>query len=84
MCKFAPDKIKSIASEVVPVIYFGEHDTDKATAECWKQAWESLTSGKTEVSITIDDIESDSIYLCSYFVMDRHKKHGHFVFGRNH
>lgn len=46
MCKFAPDKMKSIASEIVPVIFFGEHDTDKATAECWKGAWESLTSGK--------------------------------------
>lgn len=45
MCKFAPDRMKSIASEVVPVIFFGEHDTDKATAECWKTAWESLTSG---------------------------------------
>ncbi|CAO3688639.1 unnamed protein product [Umbelopsis ramanniana] len=57
MCKFAPDRMKSIASEVVPVIFFGEHDTDKATAECWKTAWESLTSGtRSMVTLYMDEI----------------------------
>ncbi|KAG2172756.1 hypothetical protein INT43_000103 [Umbelopsis isabellina] len=57
MCKFAPDKMTSIAGEVVPVIFFGEHDTDSGTAECWKLAWESLTSGtRSMITLYLDEI----------------------------
>lgn len=47
----------SIAGEVVPVIFFGEHDTDSGTAECWKLAWESLTSGtRSMITLYLDEI----------------------------
>ena len=37
--------MNSIASEIVPLIYVGEHDPDKSLRKLWKDAWENLTSG---------------------------------------
>lgn len=43
--RFATDRMNAIASEIVPLIYVGEHDPDKNLQKLWKDAWENLTSG---------------------------------------
>jgi proteasome component ECM29 len=44
--RFATDRIKSLSSDIVPLIYFGEHDPDEQLKKLWQDAWENLTSGK--------------------------------------
>lgn len=45
MTRFATDRMNSIASAIVPLIYYGEHDPDDSISKLWKDAWENLTSG---------------------------------------
>ncbi|ORX62567.1 ARM repeat-containing protein [Hesseltinella vesiculosa] len=55
--RFATDRMKSIASEIVPLIYFGEHDPDKDLKKVWAAAWENLTSGtRSMVSLHVEEI----------------------------
>ncbi|CAO3648654.1 unnamed protein product [Cunninghamella echinulata] len=55
--RFATDRIKSVATEIVPLIYFGEHDPEDQMKKLWKDAWENLTSGtQSWVSLYIDEI----------------------------
>lgn len=50
--RFATDRMNSIASEIVPLIYVGEHDPDKDLQKLWKDAWENLTSGNVAIADT--------------------------------
>ncbi|KAI8639177.1 proteasome stabiliser-domain-containing protein [Parasitella parasitica] len=43
--RFATDRANSIATAIVPLIFFGEHDPEKGLSKLWKMAWENLTSG---------------------------------------
>ncbi|CAO3637178.1 unnamed protein product [Cunninghamella blakesleeana] len=55
--RFATDRIKSVATEIVPLIYFGEHDPEDQMKKLWKDAWENLTSGtQSWVSLYVDEI----------------------------
>ncbi|CAO3594598.1 unnamed protein product [Absidia cylindrospora] len=55
--RFAADRIKSLSSEIVPLIYFGEHDPDEQLKKLWQDAWENLTSGtRSMVTLYADEI----------------------------
>ncbi|RUP51830.1 hypothetical protein BC936DRAFT_145387 [Jimgerdemannia flammicorona] len=56
MCKHATDKLKSLSTEVVPLVYFGVHDPNESINAAWKEAWENLTGGSTS-SISLYLIE---------------------------
>ncbi|KAI9320591.1 proteasome stabiliser-domain-containing protein [Dichotomocladium elegans] len=55
--RFATDRMNAIATEIVPLIYVGEHDPEKSISNLWKDAWENLTSGtRSYVSLYADEI----------------------------
>ncbi|KAI9480308.1 MAG: proteasome stabiliser-domain-containing protein [Benjaminiella poitrasii] len=55
--RFATDRANSVASAIVPLIFFGEHDPEENLSKLWKAAWENLTSGtRSQVSIYGDEI----------------------------
>ncbi|KAI8330892.1 armadillo-type protein [Chlamydoabsidia padenii] len=55
--RFATDRIKSLSSDIVPLIYFGEHDPDEQLKKLWQDAWENLTSGtRSMVTLYTDEI----------------------------
>ncbi|KAI8088970.1 proteasome stabiliser-domain-containing protein [Halteromyces radiatus] len=55
--RFATDRMNSIASDIVPLIYFGEHDPDEQMKKLWQSAWENLTSGtRSFVTLYADEI----------------------------
>lgn len=55
--RFATDRANSIATAIVPLIFFGEHDPEKNLNKLWKQAWENLTSGtRSMVTLYADEI----------------------------
>ncbi|KAI8987056.1 proteasome stabiliser-domain-containing protein [Pilobolus umbonatus] len=57
MTRFATDRMKSIATAIVPLIFFGENDPDENLNKIWKAAWENLTSGtRSMVSLYADEI----------------------------
>ncbi|KAI9262116.1 armadillo-type protein [Phascolomyces articulosus] len=57
MTRFATDRMNAVASEIVPLIYFGEHDPDDDLKKVWAAAWENLTSGtRSLVTIHADEI----------------------------
>ena len=43
--RFATDRANSVATVIVPLIFFGEHDPEEDLNKLWKAAWENLTSG---------------------------------------
>lgn len=57
MARHATDKLKSIGTEVIPLVYFGIHDTEEAERNTWKDAWENLTtSSSSAVTIFMQEI----------------------------
>ncbi|KAI9491193.1 proteasome stabiliser-domain-containing protein [Zychaea mexicana] len=57
MTRFATDRMNAVASEIVPLIYLGEHDPDEGIKKIWAAAWENLTSGtRSLVTIHADEI----------------------------
>ncbi|CEP12173.1 hypothetical protein [Parasitella parasitica] len=55
--RFATDRANSIATAVVPLIFFGEHDPEQDLSKLWKTAWENLTSGtRSMVTMYADEI----------------------------
>ncbi|OBZ85602.1 Proteasome-associated protein ECM29 [Choanephora cucurbitarum] len=55
--RFATDRANSIATAIVPLIFFGEHDPDQDLNKLWKSAWENMTSGtRSLVTIHTDEI----------------------------
>ncbi|KAG2227610.1 hypothetical protein INT45_002295 [Circinella minor] len=57
MTRFATDRMNAVASEIVPLIYLGEHDPDDNLKKVWAAAWENLTSGtRSLVTIHADEI----------------------------
>ncbi|ORE02510.1 ARM repeat-containing protein [Rhizopus microsporus var. microsporus] len=57
MTRFATDRVNSIASNVVPLVFFGEHDPEEDFNKLWKAAWENLTSGtRSMVSLYANEI----------------------------
>ncbi|KAI9024387.1 proteasome stabiliser-domain-containing protein [Phycomyces nitens] len=57
MTRFATDRMNAVATEIVPLIYYGEHDPDKNLKALWKDAWENLTSGtRSMVTLYTDEI----------------------------
>lgn len=55
--RFATDRANSIATVLVPLIFFGEHDPEADLNKLWKQAWENLTSGtRSQVTLYADEI----------------------------
>lgn len=55
--RFATDRANSIATAIVPLIFFGEHDPEENLNKLWKQAWENLTSGtRSMVTLYADEI----------------------------
>ena len=57
MTRFATDRMNAVASEIVPLIYLGEHDPDDGLKKVWAAAWENLTSGtRSLVTIHADEI----------------------------
>ncbi|GAA5798664.1 hypothetical protein HPULCUR_004069 [Helicostylum pulchrum] len=55
--RFATDRANSIATVIVPLIFFGEHDPEENLNKLWKQAWENLTSGtRSMVTLYADEI----------------------------
>ncbi|KAI8147438.1 proteasome stabiliser-domain-containing protein [Fennellomyces sp. T-0311] len=57
MTRFATDRMNAVASEIVPLIYLGEHDPDEGIKKVWASAWENLTSGtRSLVTIHADEI----------------------------
>ncbi|KAI8073997.1 proteasome stabiliser-domain-containing protein [Gongronella butleri] len=57
MTRFATDRMKSVAPEIVPLIYFGEHDPEDALKKVWASAWENLTSGtRSMVTLHVEEI----------------------------
>lgn len=55
--RFATDRANSVATAIVPLIFFGEHDPEKDINKLWKAAWENLTSGtRSLVSLYADEI----------------------------
>ncbi|KAI8369986.1 proteasome stabiliser-domain-containing protein [Blakeslea trispora] len=53
--RFATDRANSIASAVVPLVFFGEHDPDQDLNKLWKSAWENMTSGTRSLVILHTD-----------------------------
>lgn len=49
MTRFATDRMKAVASELVPLLFLGEHDPEESISSLYKDAWENLTSGKPYV-----------------------------------
>ncbi|KAG0174143.1 hypothetical protein DFQ29_007586 [Apophysomyces sp. BC1021] len=57
--RFAADKMNAVASEIVPLIYLGEHDPEESLGALWKDAWENMTSGtRSMVTLYTDEIIS--------------------------
>ncbi|KAI7869867.1 proteasome stabiliser-domain-containing protein [Spinellus fusiger] len=57
MTRFATDRMNAVATDIVPLIYYGEHDPEKNLSDLWKEAWESLTSGtRSRVNLYMDEI----------------------------
>ncbi|GAN03092.1 proteasome-associated protein ECM29 homolog [Mucor ambiguus] len=55
--RFATDRANSIATVIVPLIFFGEHDPEEDMNKLWKAAWENLTSGtRSMVTMYADEI----------------------------
>ncbi|CAO3691804.1 unnamed protein product [Rhizopus stolonifer] len=55
--RFATDRANSIATAIVPLIFFGEHDPEEDFSKLWKAAWENLTSGtRSMVSLYANEI----------------------------
>jgi proteasome component ECM29 len=55
--RFATDRANSVATAIVPLIFFGEHDPEQDMNKLWKAAWENLTSGtRSLVSMYADEI----------------------------
>ncbi|KAI7902114.1 proteasome stabiliser-domain-containing protein [Cokeromyces recurvatus] len=55
--RFATDRANSIATSIVPLIFFGEHDPEENLNKLWKAAWENLTSGtRSQISLYGDEI----------------------------
>ncbi|KAF7732558.1 hypothetical protein EC973_003305 [Apophysomyces ossiformis] len=53
--RFAADAVKAVASDIVPLIYLGEHDPDESLNKLWKDAWENLTSGTRSMVLLYTD-----------------------------
>lgn len=55
--RFATDRANSVATAIVPLLFFGEHDPEENLNKLWKQAWENLTSGtRSLVTMYADEI----------------------------
>lgn len=55
--RFATDRANSVATVIVPLIFFGEHDPEENLNKLWKAAWENLTSGtRSMVTMYTDEI----------------------------
>jgi proteasome component ECM29 len=44
--KHASDELKRIYIEVLPLAYYGKHDSDLSIKNVWDEVWEDNTAGK--------------------------------------
>ncbi|KAI8374250.1 proteasome stabiliser-domain-containing protein [Radiomyces spectabilis] len=55
--RFATDRTKAVASEIVPLLFYGEHDPEENFNKLWKDAWENMTAGtRSMVTMYADEI----------------------------
>lgn len=47
LARYAPDKVKSVMSEVLPVTFIGIHDPAKDLKTQWTAVWDELAAGST-------------------------------------
>jgi proteasome component ECM29 len=45
--KHASDELKRVYVEVLPLTYYGKHDSDSNIKSVWDDVWEDNTAGKT-------------------------------------
>lgn len=61
--KHASDELKRIYVEVLPLTYYGKHDSDSSIKSVWDDVWEDNTAGKTLLVVKKDNFSNPIILL---------------------